>query len=446
MTATAVESRSRAALERVLELVLRDGEPLVIVPSPPGAGKTSLVEAVTAAAAHHGLRVLVAAPRAEQTYDFMRRLLADYQPLQIEALVARTRDDFPDDLSAAGVPDPRQAAGLAGGSGVVVSTVDKLVDSAPDIGSGAFHLLIVDEAWQVTYGNLLALLTLADQVLVVGDAGQLPPLVRSETHRFEAREHHVHWPAPEELMRRHPRAAVVPLPATRRLPQDTVDFVQPAFYPRLPFVSAAAPADRMVRAVAGGMGTAIDRAIDLLASGATMAGVLLPPRAHAGIEYDPEVAELSAAVAHRLLERGVRWEGQRTLTAEDIGCVDPHRDSGTATRRGLSARGIGQELMVSTPEIWQGLQRPVIVARHPVLPGHRLSAFDLEPGRVCVQLSRHQLACVIVGRDGVGDALAAHQHDISARANEAVDAEFVGWRAHRELWLRLDAAGRLLRV
>ncbi len=93
-------------------------------------------------------------------------------------------------------------------------------------------------------------------------------------------------------MRRHPGAPVVPLPATRRLPQDTVDFVQPAFYPRLPFVSAAGPADRVMRAAAGGMGTAIDRAIDLLVGGATMAGVLLPPRAHAGIEYDPEVAEL----------------------------------------------------------------------------------------------------------------------------------------------------------
>jgi hypothetical protein len=445
MTAATIDSRSRAALERVLELVLRDGEPLVIVPSPPGAGKTSLVEAVAVAGVHHGLRVLVAAPRAEQTYDIMRRLIADYQPLSIQGLLARERE-LPDDLSAAGVPDPRRASDLTGGPGVVVSTVDKLVDSAPDIGPEAFHLLIVDEAWQVTYGNLLALLALAEQVLVVGDAGQLPPLVRSETHRFEAREHHVHWPAPEELMRRHPNAPVVPLPATRRLPQDTVDFVQPAFYPRLPFVSAASASERELRAGASGIGTGIDHAIDLLLEGATLVGVLLPPRAHAGIEYDPEVAELSAAVADRMLERGLRWEGQRELTTEDIGCVDPHRDSGTATRRALSARGIGHELMVSTPEIWQGLQRPVMVARHPVLPGHRLSAFDLEPGRVCVQLSRHQLACVIVGRDGVGEALDAHQHDVSARATEAVDAEFVGWRAHSKLWSRLDRASRLTRL
>lgn len=445
MTVAAIGNRSRAVLERVLELSLREGEPLVTVPSPPGAGKTSLVESVAVAAAHNGLRVLVAAPRAEQTYDFIRRVLADYQPLPIEALLARDRK-LPDDLVAAGVRDPRRSVDLTGGPGVIVATVDKLVDAAPDIGARAFDLLLVDEAWQVTYGNLLPLLTLAGQAVLVGDAGQLPPLVRSETHRFEAREHHVHWPAPEEVMRRHPDAPVIPLPATRRLPQDTVDFVQPAFYPGLPFVSAVRPAERRLRAAAAGLGTGIDRAIDLLVGGATLAGVLLPPRAHAGIEYDAEVADLAAAVADRLLQRGVRWEGERVLSAEDIGCVDPHRDSGTATRRALSARGIGPELMVSTPEIWQGLQRPLMIARYPVLPGHRLSAFDLEPGRVCVQLSRHQLACIIVGRDGVGDALDAHQHDVSARASEAVDAEFIGWRAHRELWSRLDGAGRLVRV
>lgn len=445
MIATNVEVQSRAALGRVLELVLREGHPLVIVPSPPGAGKTSLVEAATAAALHHGLRVLVAAPRAEQTYDFIRRLLEDYQPMQIEALLARERD-LPDDLTAAGIPDPRRPADVVGGTGVVVSTVDKLVDSAPDFGPRPFQLLIVDEAWQVTYGNLLPLLTLAGQVLVVGDAGQLPPLVRSETHRFEVREHHVHWPAPKELMRRHPGAPVVPLPATRRLPQDTVEFLQPAFYPDLPFVSAARPEERQLRLAARGLGTGLDRAIDLLADGATLVGVLLPRRAHTGVDYDPEVADLAAAVADRLLERGPEWDDVRQLAASDIGSVDPHRDSGTATRRSLSERGIGHELMVSTPEIWQGLQRPLIIARYPVLPGRRLSAFDLEPGRVCVQLSRHQLGCVIVGRDGVGEALVDHQHDVSARATEAVDTEFVGWRAHRELWSRLDSAGRLVRL
>ncbi|MGB7587802.1 MAG: AAA family ATPase, partial [Solirubrobacterales bacterium] len=443
--ATTDDPRAQAVLTKVLGEILQEGEPLVVVPSPPGAGKTSLVEALAAAAVHTGMRVLVAAPRAEQTYDFVRRLLVDYQSMPIQALLALGRE-LPNDLRLAGVPNPRRARDLVPGPGVVVSTVDKLVDCAPDFGPNAFQLLIVDEAWQVTYGDLLAPLTVAGQILVVGDAGQLRPLIRSDTHRFEVRSHRVHWPAPEEFMRRHPHAPVVPLPATRRLLQDTVDFVQPAFYPQLPFVSAVAPADRQLRAATAGSGSGVDRAIDSLLEGTTLVGLLLPSRSHAGVEYDSEVSRLAARVAQRLLERRVQWVGKRTIAAADIGCVDPHRNSGTAIRRALSEAGIGHELMVSTPEIWQGLQRPIIVARYPIRPGRRQTIFDLEPGRVCVQLSRHQLGCIIVGRDGVRETLANHQHDVSARAPEAVDSEFLGWRAHSELWSRLDSAKRLIRL
>jgi MoxR-like ATPase len=62
-----VSGRSVVVATRcALDLMLRDGEPLV-VESPPGAGKTELVEAVAATAATHGgLRVAVVAPRAQQ--------------------------------------------------------------------------------------------------------------------------------------------------------------------------------------------------------------------------------------------------------------------------------------------------------------------------------------------------------------------------------------------
>ena len=36
-------------------------------------------------------------------------------------------------------------------------------------------------------------------------------------------------------------------------------------------------------------------------------------------------------------------------------------------------------------------------------------------------LSRHQLACVIVTRDGIGAALEGHPHDVTSRASGAED-------------------------
>ena len=53
------------------------------------------------------------------------------------------------------------------------------------------------------------------------------------------------------------------------------------------------------------------------------------------------------------------------------------------------------------PRNWQGLQRPIMIAKHP-LSGHaRLDRFALEPGRWRVMLTRHQSPCVIVGHDGI---------------------------------------------
>ncbi len=446
MIGSTVDLRAREVTERVLDAVLREGERLVIVPSPPGAGKTFLVETVVSTAVDVGLRVVVVAPRVEQTVDFMRRLVSRRAPMRIECLLANKRD-LPADLTSSGVPTCRKVEDLAtGGPGVVVASVDKAATLVADIPEGFFDLLIVDEAWQVTAKDFYLCASLAEQALLVGDPGQLPPIVRSDTGRLESRPHRVHWPAPRELQRRFPDATVIPLPATRRFSQDTVDFLQPAFYPELPFISSVPNEERRLEFGAAGLHTPIDEALDRIVSGQTVVGLLLPERHHPGGEVDEELAELNAAVAARILERQPNWVGNGPLGSEHIGCADPHRDSGTATRRALSNRDLDESLVVTTPEIWQGLQRPLMVVRHPILPGRRQTSFDLDPGRLCVMLSRHQVGCVLVARDGVGDALARHQHDCAARAAEADDAEWNGWRAHERLWRTLDDAGRLVRV
>src|SRR5690349_1304831 len=93
-----IHQLQRAASNEVLDLVVRVGEPLVIVNSPPGAGKTTLVEAMIAVAWDFGLKVAVATPRAEQSYDLVRRLLLDYRATPIALDLAKERD-LPDDLA-----------------------------------------------------------------------------------------------------------------------------------------------------------------------------------------------------------------------------------------------------------------------------------------------------------------------------------------------------------
>jgi hypothetical protein len=129
-----------------------------------------------------------------------------------------------------------------------------------------------------------------------------------------------------------------------------------------------------------------------------------------------------------------------------VGCVDAHVASGAAVRHQRQRRGLSaDDVMVDTPEIWQGLEREVIVVKHPLSGRRRLSAFTLEPGRFCVALSRHKVGCVIITRDGVGEALDAHSHNCADRALGSENAEWNGWRAHQRLWSELASRGRLVR-
>lgn len=192
-----------------------------------------------------------------------------------------------------------------------------------------------------------------------------------DVERFEAAPYHIHWPAPRELVRRLPDTLVVRLPASRRLPQDTVDLVQPAFYPRLPFSSAAAASERRLRLDPAERGDAIDAVLDLLAGGATLAGVLLPAAELGVDEVDDEVASVMAQVCARLLARRAVWEGVRELGPRDIGVIDARVASGAAVRRGLRDAGVPTDAcIVETPEIWQGQERPLMVVKH-TLSGQR---------------------------------------------------------------------------
>src|SRR5207249_2685631 len=98
MTNVASIGSTQNAERQVLDLVLRDGHRLVVVVSPPGAGKTRLIESLVAVAVQElSLRVAVVTPRAGQMYDILRRLLANFGPMPIAALHS-SRRPLPEDL------------------------------------------------------------------------------------------------------------------------------------------------------------------------------------------------------------------------------------------------------------------------------------------------------------------------------------------------------------
>jgi hypothetical protein len=437
---------AEAAAGRVLDRVLADGEPATVVDSPPGAGKTTLVQTLSATAIQHdqlGLRVAVITPKAEQSFDFVRRTFRDFRPMAIQLLQSRERP-VPEDLAPM-VPTWSRPGDLARGPGLTVGVAAKFFDAAPSFGANAFDLIICDESYQLGLREFGPIAKLAPQIVLVGDPGQLPPQIRADTGRAEGAPVKVHWAVPREVLRQRPDLPLIQLPVTRRLPQDTVDLVQSAFYPTLPFRSAVGREDRRLAFGLLGFGNPVDRALDLLAGGATVVALLLPPRPAAPDNVDEEVSAMAASVAARLLDRQVTVVG-RQVAASDIGYADVHVTSGEATARAMRRQGLPPNSVLSlTPEVWQGSERDIMIVKHPLSGRTRLSGFDLEPGRWCVMLSRHRAACIIVAREGIINALNDHRHDCGERAMTARDALWDGRSAHLTFWQALESAGRVVR-
>ena len=438
----ALEALARESARMTIRRIVRDGVPLLVVDSPPGAGKTWLVEQVVAVAACQAhARVCVATPRAEQAYDLLRRLLAFRLP-RLEAFMAGHRT-LPSELVGR-VPWVEKAGNLGGGPGVVVTTAHKLAANLDGLGVSPFDILIVDEAYQLAAKDFYAVADLAGQVLLVGDPGQLDPLISTDTAWFEAQEFKVHWPVPKAILDRHPSTEVIRLPATRRLPSDTTTIVQPAFYPDLPFGSLVDDATRGVRFQVGGI-AGIDRALNLIDDGATMVAILLPPRRAGFEEFDDEVAGLMARVVERLMARQGRMADGELMGEGDIGCIDPHVASGEAISGRLRAAGV-HGIDVNTPEQWQGRQTAVTVVKHPLTEIADLSTFNLDAGRWCVTLSRHTHACIMVGRASIENQLDEYIHRCGETPSGARDELWRGYRAHATVWRKLQARGRLIRL
>lgn len=63
-------------------------------------------------------------------------------------------------------------------------------------------------------------------------------------------------------------------------------------------------------------------------------------------------------------------------------------------------------LVVSTANKVQGRGYDIVLVWHPLAGRRDATAFHLESGRMCVMLSRHRHACVVVGRGGAARLLA----------------------------------------
>jgi hypothetical protein len=241
------------------------------------------------------------------------------------------------------------------------------------------------------------------------------------------------------LRRNHPRTPIHGLPITRRLDRRAAGLAR-TFYPGLDFAAAVLPGVRELALGRAVSRSPLDAALELAARHG-WADVRLP--AAPVLPADPQTVALIAALVQRLFERGprVRCENQAraALQMEQVAVGVSHNDQKDLLRLALAERRLSG-VVVETANKLQGLEYEVVVAWHPLAGLAEPDAFHLDPGRLCVLLTRHRQACLVVGRhgderildDGVPPSPPAY---LGCTDDPVLD----GWEAHRQVYATLEA-------
>ncbi|MFJ6697887.1 AAA family ATPase [Streptomyces sp. NPDC091272] len=406
----------------------------VVVDSPPGAGKSTLVVRAALELAAAGRPLMVVAQTNAQVDDLVLRLAEKEPELPVGRLHSADPDPYDkalDDL--ANVRKSAKAADLAG-LDVVISTAAKWAHVK---GVEPWRHAIVDEAYQMRSDALLGVASLFERALFVGDPGQLDPFSIVGAEQWAGLSYDPSASAVSTLLAHNPELPQHRLPVSWRLPASASPLVSAAFYPYTPFRSGTGPDDRKLTFGVPSDGSAVDRVVDEAAESGW--GLLELPARHTP-RTDPEAVGALAQVVRRLLDRGGAALSERSpdpapLTPARIAVGTAHRDQAAAVRSALAGLGV-TGVAVDTANRLQGREFDVTVVLHPLSGRPDATAFHLETGRLCVLASRHRHACIVVCREGVTELL--DEHPSTEPVQLGVTVKFPdGWEANHSVLAHL---------
>lgn len=429
----AVETRQ--VIAAVLDDMARPGHRGVIVDSPPGAGKTTLVVRAATELATEGETCIIVAQTNNQVDDLAVRLSREAQGLRLGRLTAT---DYIPPAAVLAIPNVTLATSVddLSSSAVILATAAKWAT----IADRSWGWAIIDEAYQMRSDMLLLIANRFERALFVGDPGQLDPFSIIETPRWIGLPHDPMQNAVTVLQAHNPDLPVHRLPVSWRLPASAAPVISAAFYPFSGFRAATTPGTRHLEFTAAGIRSSADATLDLAARTGWALHEL--PARHT-IRTDSDAADSAAALAARLLARRAvgtceRQPRGQPLRPQDIAIGVTHRDQGDQIRQALAQgdpAGAGM-IRVDTANRLQGAEFEVTIILHPLSGRHDATAFHLEAGRLCVLTSRHRHACIVVARAGIADLLDSHPSDEPIHLG--VPAKFPdGWEANHALLAHL---------
>ena len=420
--------------ERVSVEILADmnapGPRGIIVDSPPGAGKSTLVVRAAARLADVGKQCIIVAQTNNQVDDLAKRLSASSPGLPLGRLTGTDYNVPADVMALPGIQVAEKVDRLRAAA-VIIATAAKWTT----VRDRSWPWAILDEAYQMRSDMLLLIADLFDRGLFVGDPGQLDPFSLIDTPRWIGLPHDPTLNAVTVLQAHNPGLPVHQLPVSWRLPASAAPAIASAFYPFSEFRAGTEPGTRNLRFSATGMRGPVDEALD---TAARTGWALYELPARHTVRTDGEAADAAAALGARLLSRGAVASCERSPAGRPVGPGDiavgvTHRDQAEQVRQALArAMPAAAQIRVDTANRLQGAEYEVTIVLHPLSGRHDATEFHLEAGRLCVLASRHRHACIVVARAGIAELLDAYP--LGEPVHPGVRAKFPdGWEANHSL-------------
>lgn len=309
-----------------------------------------------------------------------------------------------------------------------------------------FDILFIEEAWQLSYANFLLLADrIAPNLVMIGDPGQIPPVVSIPTNRWDTNLQGPHLAAPEIISRMVNKENRFSLPATRRLPSDTAALIKD-FYD-FSFDSYAEINEKKIKPIKMNSGSKISQALGQFENGSILGLTIKTPKQGPPQEKDMALVEAAIKSAVELIESKAEiheGDSKSIIKPQDIGIVATHRTMVNAIQFKLPSnlRGL---INVDTPERWQGLERKTMIAIHPLSSTSSPSNFDLETGRLCVMASRHKSGLIILSRDHISETL-SNSFPEANQPFSSYDISGKGHFLHEQFWKTIITLGQISNI
>lgn len=424
-----------------------DDQSAVLVEAPPGAGKSTLITTISADILKRepGITLPIISQTNEQADDLVLGLHQRYPKLTVGRLL--------------GGSGPSPAVAALTGSGVVtggradeapLKDADVIVGTARkwqyERGRLARHdvrypLGLIDESYQMRSDSLLGISALFERLLCVGDPGQLDPFSTIDDSLWRGLPYSPTRAAMATLRALRADLTPIVMPTSWRLAPSAADLVSRAFYPYASFDAGTVAGDRKIQWRRGSKGYSDSYSVLEQAAKSGWGYVELEERFTP--RTDEEIASTLASLVVTSLASPATVVDERTPDGRKLGpgnvaVVAAHNDQVHAVRYQLAQRGFDPDtIVVSTANRIQGREYDLVYVWHPLAGRRDATTFHLEAGRMCVMLSRHRQACIVVGRAGA-DRLLSEFPDAEPIFLDEPEKFPDGWQANLEVLQHLE--------